>query len=171
MAAFITPETDSFCITDVGSTTTKACLFRKGDDNTGCEWSFVRREAPTTVEKPQEDVCIGVRQSLQALGEATGLELLRGGVPNVPYLSTSSAGGGLSMIVTGLVREITSRSAERVALGAGAVLLDVISLDDGRTPYEKIRALESQRPDIVLLAGGFEGSPRVDYLHVCLQPR
>jgi uncharacterized protein (TIGR01319 family) len=55
------------------------------------------------------------------------------------------------------VREVTSRSAERVALGAGAILLDVIAMDDGRTPYEKIEALRQLRPDMILLAGGFDG--------------
>ncbi|MBD3336128.1 MAG: hypothetical protein GF355_11495, partial [Candidatus Eisenbacteria bacterium] len=141
-----------FCITDVGSTTTKAILFRK--DQT---WSFLRQEAPTTVEKPDEDVGVGVRNALRALEAESETELLKDGVPAVSYLSTSSAGGGLAMVVTGLVREVTSRSAERVALGAGAILLDVVALNDGRSPYEKIQALKELRPDMILLAGGFDG--------------
>ena len=146
-----------FCVTDVGSTTTKAFLFQRQDSNGG-GWSFLHREAPTTVEKPHEDVTVGVRAALEALETASGRRLLaEGGRPGVPYLSTSSAGGGLAMVVTGLVREVTSRSAERVALGAGAILLDVIAMDDGRTPYEKIEALRRLRPDMVLLAGGFDG--------------
>ncbi|MBD3236889.1 MAG: hypothetical protein GF330_09305 [Candidatus Eisenbacteria bacterium] len=143
----------TFCITDVGSTTTKAILFRREADR----WRYHRREAATTVEKPHEDVTIGVQQAFRALEQDTGLTLLSGDAPAVPYLSTSSAGGGLAMVVTGLVRRVTSRSAERVALGAGAILLDVIAMDDGRTPYEKIEALKSLRPDMVLLAGGFDG--------------
>ena len=154
----LTPETKAFCITDVGSTTTKACLFRKEDDGPGSGWGYLRREAATTVERPDEDVSIGMRQSLDILTRESGLQLLYDDAPTVPYLATSSAGGGLAMVVTGLVREITSRSAERVALGAGALLLDVIALDDGRTPYEKIVALRAQTPDMILLAGGFEGS-------------
>ncbi len=146
-----------FCVTDVGSTTTKAFLFQRQDSNEG-GWSFLHREAPTTVEKPHEDVTVGVRAALEALGDVSGRRLLaEEGRPVVPYLSTSSAGGGLAMVVTGLVREVTSRSAERVALGAGAILLDVIAMDDGRTPYEKIEALRRLRPDMVLLAGGFDG--------------
>ena len=141
-----------FCITDVGSTTTKAILFRKD-----AAWSFLRREAPTTVEKPDEDVGVGVRNAFRALEAQSGMTLLKDGVPAVPYLSTSSAGGGLAMVVTGLVREVTSRSAERVALGAGSILLDVVAMNDGRTPYEKIEALKSLRPDMILLAGGFDG--------------
>jgi uncharacterized protein (TIGR01319 family) len=142
-----------FCVTDVGSTTTKAILFHRD----GSVWGFHRREAPTTVEKPQEDVTVGVVEALAALEAETGRALLRDGAPAVPYLSTSSAGGGLAVVVTGLVGEVTSRSAARCALGAGAILLDVIAMDDGRTPYEKIEALKRLRPDLVLLAGGFDG--------------
>lgn len=142
-----------FCITDVGSTTTKAILFRRD----GAAWGFHRREAPTTIEKPTEDVTVGVIEALAALEAETGRTLLCEGVPAVPYLSTSSAGGGLAVVVTGLVSEVTSRSAARCALGAGAILLDVIAMDDGRTPYEKIEALKRLRPDLVLLAGGFDG--------------
>ncbi len=146
------PQTRLFCITDVGSTTTKAILFRKADD-----WQFFREEASTTVEKPHEDVTVGVRNSLEALERRTGESLLRNGKPAIPYLSTSSAGGGLAMVVTGLVRDITADSADRVALGAGAIVLDTLALNDGRTPYRKIEDLKRLRPDMLLLAGGFDG--------------
>jgi uncharacterized protein (TIGR01319 family) len=142
-----------FCITDVGSTTTKALFFRKHDTR----WQFFRKEAATTVEKPFEDVTVGVLRALRELEPDTGATLIADGQPEIPYLSTSSAGGGLAMVVTGLVRDVTSRSAETVALGAGAILLDVIAMDDGRTPYEKIHALKTLRPDMILLAGGFDG--------------
>ncbi|MCU0611917.1 MAG: glutamate mutase L [Candidatus Eisenbacteria bacterium] len=142
-----------FCITDIGSTTTKALLFRRD----GQTWRVHRAEAPTTVEHPHEDVIVGVLQAFGALEQSAGMRLLEDGRPVVPYLSTSSAGGGLAMVVTGLVKQVTSASAERVALGAGAIVLDVLAMDDGRTAYEKIEALRQTRPDIVLLAGGFDG--------------
>jgi uncharacterized protein (TIGR01319 family) len=141
-----------FVIADIGSTTTKAVLFREDGG-----WSFVRREAPTTVEDPHADVKIGLRASLGALEEASGERLLDGEAPAVPLLLTSSAGGGLAMVVTGLVKEVTSSSAERAALGAGAVVQDVIALNDGRVPYRKIEDLNRLRPDMVLFAGGFDG--------------
>jgi uncharacterized protein (TIGR01319 family) len=142
-----------FCITDIGSTTTKAMLFEKH----GGKWRFSRREAPTTVEKPHEDVSVGVLAAIRSLERVTGRELVRNDTICVPYLSTSSAGGGLAMVVTGLVRELTAESADRVALGAGAIVLDVIAMNDGRTPYRKIEDLKNMRPDMVLLAGGFDG--------------
>jgi uncharacterized protein (TIGR01319 family) len=146
-------DLSAICITDVGSTTTKARLFlREGNG-----WRVEHAESPTTVERPYEDVTVGVQRAFEALETRTGRRLWAGGRPAVPYLSTSSAGGGLAMVVTGLVTSITSRSAERVALGAGAIVLDVLAMDDGRTPYGKVQALETLRPDIVLLAGGFDG--------------
>jgi uncharacterized protein (TIGR01319 family) len=140
------------CVTDVGSTTTKAILFK----NEG-GWQFFREEAATTVERPHEDVTVGVMHAMRALERRTGDTLVRDGKPIVPYLSTSSAGGGLAMVVTGLVRDITAASADRVALGAGAIVLDVLAMNDERTPYRKIEDLERLRPDMVLLAGGFDG--------------
>jgi uncharacterized protein (TIGR01319 family) len=148
-----TYDSPLFCITDVGSTTTKAILFEK---KVG-KWRFFRQEAPTTVERPHEDVSIGVLAAMRALEEETGHPLVENGSPCVPYLSTSSAGGGLAMVVTGLVRDLTADSADRVALGAGAIVLDVIAMNDGRTPYRKIQDLRLLRPDMVLLAGGFDG--------------
>lgn len=147
-------EATRICITDVGSTTTKAILFRRSDDG---DWSFARREAATTVEKPHEDVSVGVLEAIRALEDETGEILLRDGRPSVPYLSTSSAGGGLAMVVTGLVKELTAETADRVALGAGAIVLDVISMNDGRTAYRQIEDLKRLRPDMVLLAGGYDG--------------
>ncbi|MBD3368474.1 MAG: hypothetical protein GF405_09940 [Candidatus Eisenbacteria bacterium] len=141
------------CVTDVGSTTTKAMLFVRDGDR----WSYERAEAPTTVEAPHEDVTIGVLQALRGLEEACGRRLLEGERPAVPFLSTSSAGGGLAMVVTGLVEELTARSARSVALGAGAIVLDVVAMNDGRTAYRKIDDLKAERPDIILLAGGFDG--------------
>jgi uncharacterized protein (TIGR01319 family) len=142
-----------FLVTDVGSTTTKAILFESENG----AWRYVRREAPTTVEKPHEDVSVGVLNAIRAVEKETGLDLLTDGRPSVPYLSTSSAGGGLAMVVTGLVRELTADSADRVALGAGAIVLDAFAMNDGRTPYRKIEDLKRLRPDMVLLAGGFNG--------------
>jgi uncharacterized protein (TIGR01319 family) len=150
MGATLNGQT-GFVVTDVGSTTTKAVYFRGSP-----EWRFFRAESPTTVEKPYEDVTVGVVRAFEELERQTGAKLLEDGRPAIPYFSTSSAGGGLAMVVTGLVHKITARSADRAALGAGAIVLDVLAMDDGRTPYRKIEDLKTLRPDMVLLAGGFD---------------
>ncbi|MBN2227442.1 MAG: glutamate mutase L [candidate division Zixibacteria bacterium] len=145
-------EKKCFCVIDIGSTTTKVLLFRKEDD-----WRFYREEKPTTVEKPYEDVTIGVVNALRELEKRVGVTLLDGDTPAVPCLSTSSAGGGLAIVVAGLVGEVTTRSAERVALGAGCIIQGILALDDRRTPYKKVELLKTLRPDMLLLAGGFDG--------------
>ncbi len=152
--------------TDVGSTTTKARFFKKIDGH----WRFIcAGEAPTTVEKPFEDVTMGLRNAIREVEELTGHKILRddgqgiiipyqGGNVGVDlYVSTSSAGGGLQMMVAGVVKTMTAESAERAALGAGAIVMDVMAIDDGRPPHKKIERMRFLRPDMILLAGGTDG--------------
>jgi uncharacterized protein (TIGR01319 family) len=73
------------------------------------------------------------------------------------YVSTSSAGGGLQMMVTGVVARMTGESAERAALGAGAIVMDLIASNDKRANYEKIERIRTLRPDMILMAGGVDG--------------
>ncbi len=145
---------------DVGSTTTKAIVVEERD---GACRLVARGEAPTTVEAPQEDVMIGVRLAAARAEARLGRRLVREGrliTPQVGdegvdlFVCTSSAGGGLQMTVAGLVKTMTAESAERAALGAGAVVMDVISLDDARMVLERIRRLQELRPDMILMAGG-----------------
>jgi len=160
--------------TDVGSTTTKARFFKRTENG----WRYViSGEAPTTVEKPYEDVTLGVRNAVREVEELTGHKLLspdgRGilmpsrsndGVDL--YVTTSSAGGGLQMMVAGLIRSMTAESAERAALGAGAIVMDVIAIDDGREIYQKIERIRHLRPDMVLLAGGTDGGNIKDVIEM-----
>ncbi|MBC7339332.1 MAG: glutamate mutase L [Firmicutes bacterium] len=149
---------------DVGSTTTKATLFL----GEGGRWRVAgQATAPTTVEAPVEDVMVGTREALHRLEQSAGVALLdergelvrpRTGDRGVDATAvTSSAGGGLQMLVAGVMREITAESAERAALGAGAIVVDVLAIDDGRTPVEKVHVIRNLRPDMVLLSGGTDG--------------
>jgi len=160
-----TEEMQFIIATDVGSTTTKARFFHKKDG----EWRFlVAGEAPTTVEEPYEDVTLGVQNAVREVEELTGHKLLApdGSGIVLPYdgekgvdlyVTTSSAGGGLQMMVSGLIKSMTAESANRAALGAGAIVMDIIARDDGRQPYQKIRRIRSLRPDMILMAGGTDG--------------
>ncbi len=154
----------SVLATDCGSTTTKAILIElRGDEYR----LIVRGEAPTTVEAPFEDVTRGVLNAVMEVEELANRKLLDGDRIITPqkddtegvdiYLSTSSAGGGLQMMVTGVVKSMTGESAERAALGAGAIVMDIIASNDGRLPHEKIRRIRDLRPDMVLLSGGIDG--------------
>ncbi len=154
--------------TDCGSTTTKAILIEK----VGNEYrQTYRGEAPTTVEAPFEDVTRGVLNAIAEIEELSGRTILDGDriiTPNQAaqgdpkrgvdiYVSTSSAGGGLQMMVTGVVQNMTGESAQRAALGAGAIVIDVLASNDGRLPYEKIERIRTMRPDMILMSGGTDG--------------
>ncbi|MCZ6780020.1 MAG: glutamate mutase L, partial [Nitrospirae bacterium] len=154
--------------TDCGSTTTKAILIEKKGE---VYRQTFRGEAPTTVEAPFEDVTRGVLNAIAEVEELSGRKILDGeriitpnqeqaGKPDVGvdlYISTSSAGGGLQMMVAGAVQSMTGESAQRCALGAGAIVMDVLASNDGRLPHEKIERIRSLRPDMILLSGGTDG--------------
>src|SRR5437660_257137 len=174
--------------TDCGSTTTKAILIELNDQG---EYRLVARgEAPTTVEKPFEDVTIGVLNSITELEEITEEKvpdhfkpgkrsLIKDGKvwklrksgqkledrkseneASDMYVPTRSAGGGLQMMVAGVVKAMSAESAERAALGAGAILMDTLAVDDGRKEYQKVERLRQLRPDIILMSGGTDGGTK-----------
>jgi uncharacterized protein (TIGR01319 family) len=157
---------NSAVVTDVGSTTTKALLLERQSDG----WRLVGRgESPTTVEAPDEDVVVGVTRAIRHLEAATGRALLTDDAdqPRVltdAYLSTSSAGGGLQMVVCGNVAKLSAESAQRAALGGGAVLLDVFSADDDRSLFARMEQLRALRPDMILLSGGVEGAQTIRFM-------
>jgi len=158
-----TSRFNTILATDCGSTTTKAILIQKEGDEFRLK---VRGEAPTTVEKPAEDVTRGVLNAVGEVEDLTGRRLIGdGGILATDgkgqgvdiYMSTSSAGGGLQMMVAGVVKTMTAESAQRAALGAGAIVMDVLASNDGRLPHEKIEAIRRLRPDMILLSGGIDG--------------
>ncbi|HCJ09592.1 MAG TPA: methylaspartate mutase [Clostridiales bacterium] len=161
---------------DCGSTTTKAALYAR---DAGGRLALVgRRDSPTTVEAPFEDVAVGVKEAVAALEEATGWTLLDPGGDGFlkpqsgpcrgidAVVATSSAGGGLRVLVAGVIRSMTAESAERAALGAGAIVSEVIAIDDGRRPHEKLELIRQVEPDMILLAGGVDGGNVSHVVHL-----
>ncbi len=153
----------SILATDCGSTTTKAILIEFVDGEYRLRF---RGEAPTTVEAPFEDVTRGVLNAVMEVEELSSRKLLDGENIITPhkdnegvdiYVSTSSAGGGLQMMVAGVVKSMSGESAERAALGAGSIVMDVLASNDGRKPHEKITRIRQLRPDMILLSGGVDG--------------
>ncbi len=157
----------SILATDCGSTTTKAILIELTDQGYRLT---ARGEAPTTVEAPFEDVTRGVLNAVREVEELSGRIILAGdqilrperGLDSTKkgvdvYVSTSSAGGGLQMMVAGVVKSMTGESAQRAALGAGAIVMDVLAANDGRLPHQKIERIRQLRPDMILLSGGIDG--------------
>ncbi len=153
---------DRLIITDIGSTTTKAIYLKRDQNNYKLE---KLANAITTVEAPFEDVKIGVYQSIKELERLTNESLLSSTSseanlefkPDVSYLTTSSAGGGLQILVVGLTLFDSAKSAERAAYGAGGVLLNTLAINDQRTTYEQIQLINNSHPDIILFSGGTDG--------------
>lgn len=156
---------DTILVADCGSTSTKAILVERRN---GRFRLTARGEAPTTVEAPWEDVTRGVRNAIAEVAELSGRRLLdpvtgallrpaRDGEGVDLFLCTSSAGGGLQILVAGVVRNMTAESAERAALGAGAIVMDVIAFNDPRRPHEQIERIRQLRPDMILLSGAVDG--------------
>ncbi|MGE5579631.1 MAG: glutamate mutase L [Bacillota bacterium] len=152
---------DSYLITDVGSTTSKTVLIGEND---GEYRMLARGEHPTTVEAPYDDVTVGVLGSLEILSSHIGHPMASSGEPatrrddsEIKYLSTSSAGGGLQMMVFGVMKNVTAESAKKAALGGGAIILDVMTTDDGRPSFMKLDSIRESRPDMILISGGLDG--------------
>lgn len=151
---------DLILITDIGSTTTKAILIDASQTKL-----LGIAHADTTVEAPFSDVSFGVINAVKQLELSCGISLLKADAnPEQPafqsgirYYSTSSAGGGLQILVIGLTLFDSASSAKRAAYGAGGIILDVFAIDDKRKNLEQMLAMRNLRPDMILLCGGTDG--------------
>ena len=101
--------------------------------------------AYTTV---QTDINDGLRQGLARLEEKTGK------LDFAETYACSSAAGGLRMVASGLVPELTSEAAKLASLGAGA---KVIGLYSFQLTEDDIAEIAEIAPDIFLLVGGTDG--------------
>ena len=107
----------------------------------------------TTVET---DINEGLDNALAQLRQQTGPVCFS------KYYACSSAAGGLRMITSGLVPELTGEAAKLASLGAGAKVTGVYSFQLTEDDIEDIRAA---KPDIFLLVGGTDGGNTECILH------
>ena len=94
-----------------------------------------------------------------------GLALLKEKVGDIEFsecYACSSAAGGLRMVTSGLVPELTSEAARLASLGAGAKVVGVYSFQLTEDDLEEIAEL---KPDIFLLVGGTDGGNTECILH------
>ena len=110
-------------------------------------------QAYTTV---QTDVGEGLEQALEQLRAITG------SVEFSARYACSSAAGGLKMITSGLVPELTAEAARQASLGAGAKVLKVYAFQLTEDDLQEILELN---PDIFLLVGGTDGGNSECILH------
>jgi uncharacterized protein (TIGR01319 family) len=74
----------------------------------------------------------------------------------------SSAAGGLRMVTSGLVPELTGEAAKLASLGAGAKVVGVYAF---QLTEDDIRDIAEMKPDIMLLVGGTDGGNTECILH------
>lgn len=74
----------------------------------------------------------------------------------------SSAAGGLRMVTSGLVPELTGEAAKLASLGAGAKVVGIYSF---QLTDEDVEDIKAAKPDIFLLVGGTDGGNTECILH------
>jgi len=107
----------------------------------------------TTIET---DIGEGLANALKKLHSQTGP------ITYEARYACSSAAGGLRMITSGLVPELTAEAARQASLGAGAKVLKVFSFQLTEDDLDEIRDI---KPDIFLLVGGTDGGNTECILH------
>ncbi len=162
---------ESFLIADLGNITTRVSLI----DRVGQEYRLVARgEAPTTLRPPWEDVSLGLREAVEGVERATGRRLWAAGRLLTPegedghgvdgFLAATSCMEPLRAVVVGLMEPGSLRSAQRAvestyASVRGAFTVENLRLSPKGEVSELWRLLASQEVDLILMAGGTEGSP------------
>ncbi|MDQ7093898.1 methylaspartate mutase accessory protein GlmL [Desulfosporosinus sp. PR] len=125
---------------DFGSTYTKVTIV-----DLDREEVLGTARAGTTVET---NIMEGLHAALAQIPEPAG------GWNFIRKLACSSAAGGLKMMASGLVKELTAEAARRAALGAGARVMEIFSYE---LTAQDLAKIISAKPDIFLLAGGTDG--------------
>lgn len=131
-------------ISDLGSTKTKTVAIGNIDGRYSLK---AISKHDTTVEAPSNDVIIGLENSIGEITQDKDFELY----------CTSSAGGGLQILVIGLTMFDSASSGKRAAYGAGGVILDTFALDDKRNAIQQMLDISKLHPDMILISGGTDG--------------
>ncbi|MHA1221617.1 MAG: methylaspartate mutase accessory protein GlmL, partial [Candidatus Heimdallarchaeota archaeon] len=126
---------------DIGSTFTKACAI-----------DLLEEEILATAYTPSTtttDVSEGIDKAIHMVNTVVGNKIdwqIR--------LASSSAAGGLRIVVVGLVPDLTVKAGKLSAYGAGAKVIATYSYK--LTKFEKAE-IEKLNPDIILFVGGTDG--------------
>lgn len=96
----------------------------------------------------QTDIGEGLSNALE------NLEKMTGKLEYAERYACSSAAGGLRMVTSGLVPDLTAEAAKQASLGAGAKVIKVYSFEMTKRDVADIISI---RPDMILLVGGTDG--------------
>lgn len=143
---------------DFGSTFTKVCAVDLAQARL-----IGRAQSPSTVNT---DVREGLLRGLRSLHERYGVFDRPPGdlaaLDGVKVLASSSAAGGLRIVVVGNVPGLTVEAANQAALGAGAKVVGATAF---KLTEQKLAAIENLRPDMILLTGGVDGGDALTITH------
>ena len=109
--------------------------------------------AYTTV---QTDINDGLTEGLAKLEKITGK------LDYAECYACSSAAGGLRMVTSGLVPELTGEAAKLASLGAGAKVVGIYAF---QLTEDDLQDIIASKPDIFLLVGGTDGGNTECILH------
>jgi uncharacterized protein (TIGR01319 family) len=130
-------------VAEIGSTTTVITAYQLNEKSVKL---IAQTESYTTIDKG--DVTIGIEKALKNMEEK-----VKDKISWEKFLATSSAAGGLSMTVHGLVYDMTVRAAKEAALGAGAILKYITS---GKLRETHLKQILKIKPKLILLSGGVD---------------
>lgn len=134
---------------DIGSTFTKLAGVGSGGE------LLARASVPTT----HEDLAAGVERARALLA----LKLGGRPAPRDNLMLSSSAGGGLRVVVLGYERDLTVTAAMRVSATAGARIVGVYT--DREFAAETVEGFSARAADLALLTGGTDGGDEQSIIH------
>ncbi|PNR97031.1 GlmL-related ornithine degradation protein [Petrotoga sp. 9PWA.NaAc.5.4] len=142
----------TFLVAEIGSTTTVVTAYQV--DHNGVK-ILGQGENSTTVN--EGDVTIGIENALKKLEYK-----LKEKISWQKFLATSSAAGGLSMTVHGLVYDMTVRAAKEASLGAGAIIKYITA---GKLRETQLKQILKINPKVILLSGGVDYGDEETVIH------
>ncbi len=164
MAIASVPETLSVLALDIGSMNTRAILFFEADD----QYRFIAQGiSSTTLEAPLNNINLGIIQAITSLQSTTGTILLDekshliipgqldgSGVDQL--VITYSAGIPIRIVTLGLLRDVSLKTANKLASAVSGWIVQDISLNDTSTFTGQLDKIQDAQPDLLLVAGGIE---------------
>lgn len=161
---------NSILAAECGSSTTTVALIELVDGHYRLAGTG---QAPSTYDAPWNDITVGLQNATRQLEETTKRTLLApGGWPITPqqvnkqgvdaFVVVSSAGPPLAVALAGLMNNISLTSARRAAATTYTHITTKLALDNEATNRRssveaQIQALQTDPPDVILLAGGTDG--------------
>jgi hypothetical protein len=165
--------TKSILAAECGSTTTTAVLIEQVD---GTYTLRATGQAPSTYAPPWEDITIGVQEAIRHIEKSIGRPLMApAGWPITPqnaqqgvdaFVTISSAGEPLRVVVTGLIQNISLASALGAAAKTYTQVTKVVSLDGTQSHEGRVQAIQEGHPDVILLVGGTDGGAELPVIEL-----